>query len=101
MSEEVRLQELIAQKEAQNRLLQAENERQTLKPVARASDKKQRRERWPKDLAVEQELIEPAEVRDNPEAFRCIGEELTEMLDFPAGEVFPTSDHSPQVRAPR
>ena len=29
MSEEVRLQELIAQKEAQNRLLQAENERQS------------------------------------------------------------------------
>jgi len=29
VSEEVRLQELIAQKEAQNRLLQAENERQS------------------------------------------------------------------------
>jgi hypothetical protein len=52
---------------------------ETLKPLARASDKKQRRERWPKDLAVEQEVIEPAEVRDNPEPFRCIGEELTEM----------------------
>src|SRR5260370_25576005 len=74
---------------------------EALKPLARASAKKQRRERWPKDLPVEQEVIEPAEVRDNPEAFRCIGEELTEMLDFPAGEVFPTSDHSPQVRAPR
>jgi transposase len=132
VSEEVRLQELIAQKEAQNRLLQAENERQSqeikllkekvdllirrifgsksekleaaqlelllkdldlgkadasaekaeatpnieaAKPVARASAKKQRRERWPKDLAVEQEVIEPAEVRANPEAFRCIGED--------------------------
>jgi transposase len=52
------------------------------KPVARASAKKQRRERWPKDLALEQEVIEPAEVKDNPEAFRCIGEEVTEMLDF-------------------
>ena len=29
MSEEVRLQEIIAQKDAQNRLLQAENERQS------------------------------------------------------------------------
>jgi transposase len=37
---------------------------------------------WPKDLPVEQEVIEPAEVRANPEAFRCIGEELTEMLDY-------------------
>ena len=139
MSEEVRFQELIAQKEAENRLLQAENERQSqeirllkqkidllirrlfgsksekldaaqlelvlkdlelgkavasaekaeatpileaLKPVARASAKKQRRERWPEDLPIEQEVIEPAEVRDNPEAFRCIGEEVTEMLDY-------------------
>jgi transposase len=130
LSEEVRLQELIAQKEAPNRRLQAENERQSqeikllkekidllirrlfgsksekldaaqlelllkdldlgkavasaekaeatptleaAKPVARASAKKQRRERRPKDLRVEQEVIEPAEVRDNPEAFRCIG----------------------------
>src|SRR5271165_3928197 len=41
-----------------------------LKPVAKRSNKHQRRERWPKDLAVEQEVIEPAEVRENPEAFR-------------------------------
>src|SRR6201986_2228497 len=47
-----------------------------LKPVAKRTDKNQRRERWPKDLAVEQEVIEPAEVRENPEAFRCIGEEV-------------------------
>jgi len=61
---------------------------EALKPVARASAKKQRRERWPKDLPVEQEVIEPTEVRDNPEAFRCIGEELTEMLDFQPAKFF-------------
>jgi hypothetical protein len=49
-------------------------------------DEEQRRERWPKDLAVEQEVIEPAEVQANPEAFRCIGEEVTETL---ATEVSP------------
>jgi transposase len=59
-----------------------------LKPVAKRSDKNQRRERWPKDLAVEQEVIEPAEVRDNPEAFRCIGEEITEMLDYQPAKFF-------------
>jgi transposase len=59
-----------------------------LKPVAKRSDKNQRRERWPKDLAVEQEVIEPAEVRDNPEAFRCIGEEVTEMLDYQPAKFF-------------
>ena len=145
MSEEVALQKIIAQKDAQNRLLQAENERQSLeikllkekvdllirrlfgsksekldaaqlelllkeaesgkadasaekaeaspiveglKPVAKRSDKNQRRERWPKDLAVEQEVIEPVEVRDNPEAFRCIGEEVTEMLDYQPAKFF-------------
>ena len=145
MSEEVALQKIIAQKDAQNRLLQAENERQSLeikllkekvdllirrlfgsksekldaaqlelllkeaesgkadasaekaeaspiveglKPVAKRSDKNQRRERWPKDLAVEQEIIEPTEVRENPEAFRCIGEEVTEMLDYQPAKFF-------------
>ena len=145
MSEEVRLLEIIAQKDAQNRLLQAENERQSqeikllkekidllirrlfgsksekldaaqlelllkedapgkadasaekaeaspsvesLKPVAKRSEKNQRRERWPKDLAVQQEVIEPEEVRENPEAFRCIGEEVTEMLDYHPAKFF-------------
>jgi transposase len=145
VSEEVALQKIIAQKDAQNRLLQAENERQSLeikllkekvdllirrlfgsksekldaaqlelllkeaesgkadasaekaeaspiveglKPVAKRSDKNQRRERWPKDLAVEQEIIEPTEVRENPEAFRCIGEEVTEMLDYQPAKFF-------------
>ena len=60
----------------------------TSKPVAKPSEKNQRRERWPKDLAVQQEVIEPAEVRDNPEAFRCIGEEVTEMLDYQPAKFF-------------
>jgi len=34
-------------------------------------------------LAVEQEVIEPEKVKENSEAFRCIGEEVTEMLDYP------------------
>ena len=59
-----------------------------LKPVANRPDKSRRRERWPRELAVEQEVIEPEEVRDNPEAFRCIGEEITEMLDYRPGKFF-------------
>jgi transposase len=31
---------------------------------------------------------EPAEVSDNPEAFRCIGEEVTEMLDYRPAKFF-------------
>ena len=59
-----------------------------LKPVANRPDKSRRRERWPQELAVEQEVIEPEEVRDNPEAFRCIGEEVTEMLDYRPAQFF-------------
>ena len=57
---------------------------EALKPVARAFAKKQRRVRWPKDLAIEQEVVEPAEVSlghclqdqetqedDEPSAFSC------------------------------
>ena len=53
-----------------------------LRPAAKRAEKKQRRERWSEELAVEQEVIGPQEVKDNPEAFRCIGEEVTEMLDY-------------------
>ena len=119
MSEEVRLQELIAQKEARIRQLEADNERQSqeikllkekvdllirrlfgaksekldvaqlelllkeadlgkadasaekaeaapitglLKPVSKGKRKTERRERWPEDLPVEREIIEPEEV---------------------------------------
>jgi transposase len=33
-------------------------------------------------------VIEPEEVKDNPEAFRCIGEEVTEMLDYQRARFF-------------
>jgi transposase len=55
---------------------------------SKRADKQQRRERWPEQLALEQEVIEPEEVKDNPEAFRCIGEELTEMLDYQPARFF-------------
>jgi len=59
-----------------------------LKPVAKRLDKKERKERWPQDLAVEQEVIEPEEVKENRAAFRCIGEEVTEMLDYRPAKFF-------------
>jgi len=145
VSEEVRLLELIAQKDAQIQQLQADNQRQsqeikllkekvdllirrlfgakseqldaaqldlllkedelgkadasaekaeaspsveTLRPVGKCADKKPRRERWPEQLGVEREVIEPAEVKEHPEAFRCIGEEVTEMLDYQPARFF-------------
>jgi hypothetical protein len=44
---------------------------ETLRATGKGPEKKQRRERWPEELAVEQEVIEPEEVKENPEAFRC------------------------------
>ena len=41
---------------------------EVLKSVTKRPDNHQRRERWPKELAVEQEVIEPEEVRANPGA---------------------------------
>jgi hypothetical protein len=38
-------------------------------PVAKRCDKNQRRERWPEDLAVEREVIEPDEVKENREGY--------------------------------
>lgn len=38
--------------------------------------------RWPEDLPVVVEVIEPEEVKENPGKWRKIGEERTERLDF-------------------
>src|SRR5271166_5011073 len=41
-----------------------------LKPLPKRERKNERRERWPQDLPVEREIIEPQEVIAQPEAFR-------------------------------
>jgi transposase len=48
------------------------------KPSRRSSPK----ERWPEDLPVIEQVIEPAEVQAQPEAWRRIGEEVREQLDY-------------------
>jgi transposase len=59
-----------------------------LKPVPKRERKNERRERWPQDLPVEREVIEPEEVIAQPEAFRCIGEEVSETLDYRPAKFF-------------
>ena len=44
--------------------------------------KTERRERWPKDLPVVEQILEPEEVKANPELFRFIGQEVSETLDY-------------------
>jgi hypothetical protein len=61
---------------------------ENLKPAAKRASNNQRRERWPEELEVEQEVIEPQQVKENPEAFRFIGQEVTEMLDYRPAKFF-------------
>jgi len=61
-----------------------------LEPVPGAERKrstpKPRRPRLPDHLPVEEEIIEPAEVLADPDAWRRIGEEKSEQLDFLPGK---------------
>ena len=47
--------------------------------------KRERKPRLPENLPVEEEVIEPDAVKANPEQFRRIGEEVSELLDYEPG----------------
>jgi transposase len=40
------------------------------------------RERWPEDLPVIEEVLDPEEVKEAPAQWRCIGAEVSESLDY-------------------
>lgn len=46
------------------------------------------RARWPEDLPVLEEVLEPEEVKANPEEWRRIGEERSERLDYQPARFF-------------
>jgi transposase len=50
-------------------------------PQTRAKAKRGR-DRWPEDLPVVEQIIDPEEVAARPEQWRCIGEEVSEQLDY-------------------
>jgi transposase len=47
-----------------------------------------RKERWPEDLPVVEQIIDPVEVSREPEAWRLIGEEVSEQLDYEPARFF-------------
>lgn len=49
------------------------------------SDRRDRAARIPEDLPVEEIVIDPLEVQAKPEAFQCIGAEVSEQLDYTPG----------------
>ena len=42
----------------------------------------QREDRWPDDLPIVEQVIDPEEVKAQPEQWRCIGSEVSEQLDY-------------------
>ena len=52
------------------------------KAVLKDQRKTEHRERWPKELPVVEEILEPEEVKANPGLFRFIGQEVSETLDY-------------------
>ena len=57
--------------------------------------------RLPEHLPVLEEVIEPEPVKACPEAWRRIGEEVTERLDYEPRALPVPTDHPAQIRAPR
>jgi len=49
------------------------------------SPRKERGARLPENLPVVEEMIDPEPVRTQPEAWRCIGQEVSEQLDYEPG----------------
>jgi transposase len=47
-----------------------------------------RKERWPENLPVVEQVIDPVEVAQAPEAWRLIGEEVSEQIDYEPARFF-------------
>lgn len=52
------------------------------KPEVKTQPRKPKAPRLPEHLPVVEEVIEPEPVKQQPEAWRCIGQEVCEQLDF-------------------
>jgi transposase len=52
------------------------------KPAVKVQSRKTRAPRLPEHLPVVEEVIEPEPVKQQPDQWRCIGQEVSEQLDF-------------------
>jgi transposase len=55
---------------------------QPVPEISVVRSRKERTPRWPENLPVVEEVIEPEPVKAQPEAWRCIGQEVSEQLDY-------------------
>jgi transposase len=51
-------------------------------PRPRSATRSKARERWPEDLPVEEQILDPREVAEDPAGWRLIGSEVSEQLDY-------------------
>jgi len=56
--------------------------------VKKARKRQPRRPRYPEDLAVVEEILDPEAVKANPSHYRQIGAEVSEQLDYEPGRFF-------------
>jgi transposase len=52
------------------------------RPASKATSSRQRGPRLPENLPVVEEVIDPEAVKEAPQAWRCIGQEVSEQLDY-------------------
>ena len=52
------------------------------KPPKRTTPGKPKKPRLPDDLPVYEEVLDPEEVKEDPEQYRKIGKEVSEQLDY-------------------
>lgn len=62
--------------------LEAETAKAGAVPKEAATSRRRREPRVPEHLPVVEQVIEPEEVKAEPQAWRCMGREVTEQLDY-------------------
>lgn len=90
------LQLLLSMPELSARPVEAPASMET--PVPRQKPKAvERKVRIPENLPVIEEVIDPEPVKAQPENWRCIGQEVTEQLDYEPGRFSSPPHRAPQI----
>ena len=63
--------------------------------------RKERAPRLPENLPVVEEVIDPEPVKAAPQSWRCIGQEVSEQLDFEPSRFLRRRTHSEKICSPR
>lgn len=89
-SEKLDANQLILLEEERRKKAEASACESPLAEAATSSKARQARQqaRLPEDLPVKQQVLDPEEVQAAPHQWRCIGQEVSEQLDYQPGKFF-------------